>query len=236
MATYLLIHGSWHGAWCWENVIPLLEQAGHRVYAPDLPGHGHDKTPLKGITLDCYVDCVGRLLTDMQEPVILVGHSMAGVIISQVAEQFPEKIKCLVFVTAFIPKDGESMFQVASQQAPTRFVKMMKAVPEDNAFHFSLNGLKDFAYHLSDEALVEKLKPRMCVEPFLPSDTPVKLSKENYGRVPRVYIECLQDKAILIQTQRNMLKQIPCKVYTLDCDHSPFYSDPIGLAEILSIC
>ena len=236
MASYLLIHGSWHGAWCWEKVIPLLEHACHCVYAPDLPGHGKDKTPLKAITLDSYVECVSRLLTDMQEPVILVGHSMAGIIISQVAELFPEKIKCLVYVTAFLPKDGESMFKVASQQAPTRFVKMMKAIPEDNAFHFSLNGVKDFAYHLSDEVLVEKLKPLMCVEPFLPSDTPVKLSTENYGRVPRVYIECLQDRAILIQTQRNMRKDIPCRVFTLDCDHSPFYSNPIALVKILTVC
>ncbi len=236
MATYILIHGSWHGAWCWEKVIPLLEQAGHTVYAPDLPGHGKDKTPIKEITLDHYVDCVSRLLMDMQEPAILVGHSMAGVVISQVAEKFPEKIKRLIFVTAFLPKNGESMFKVASGQAPTRFVKMMKAIPEDNAFHFSLNGVKDFAYNLCDQALVERIKPLMCVEPFLPSDTPVSLSDENYGRVPRTYIECLQDRAILIQTQRDMLKEIPCQVFTLDCDHSPFYSDPSGLVNILSVC
>ncbi len=236
MATYILIHGSWHGAWCWEKVIPLLEKAGHTIYAPDLPGHGKDKTPLKDITLDSYVNCVSGLLTDIQEPVILVGHSFAGIVISQVAERFPDRIKSLVYVAAFLPKNGKTMTDVASQQAPTRFVKMMKVVPEENAIHFPANAMKDFAYHQCNDALVERLKPQLCVEPFFPFVTTVTLSDKNYGRVPRVYVECLQDRAILIQTQRNMLKDVPCKVFTLDCDHSPFYSDPTGLVSLLSIC
>lgn len=233
MAVYILIHGSWHGAWCWEKVIPLLERAGHQVYAPDLPGHGNDKTPLKNITLKSYLDCVTAILEACQEKVILVGHSMAGIIISQLAEYLPEKIKQLIYIAAFLPRNGESMFDVAKLQAPSRFVKKMEVIPRKNAFGFPVEMIKDFAYHLCDNHLVESIKARLCIDPLLPCNTALKLSEENFGRIPRMYVKCLQDKAILIETQQKMLALMPCQEITLDSDHSPFYSDPEGLVEIL---
>lgn len=76
MSTYLLVHGAWHGAWCWRHVTPLLEQAGHQVMAPDLPGSGQDTTPLAEVSLAAYVACVTDLVDQADEPVILVGHSL----------------------------------------------------------------------------------------------------------------------------------------------------------------
>lgn len=235
MSTFVLVHGSWHGAWCWEKVIPLLQEAGHIVIAPDLPGHGQDNTPMKEITLKSYIDCISRIVEECASPVILVGHSLGGVMISQVAEFYPDKIQALVYVAGFLPKNGESMFTCAQMQAPTRFSKLMKIDANENTFSFAIHAIKDFAYNLCSEELVENLKPRFCIEPLMPSNTPVTLSTDNFGRVPKVYIECLQDKAILIETQRKMHTQTPCTVYTLDCDHSPFYSDPMGLVEIMQI-
>ncbi|MBS0289127.1 MAG: alpha/beta fold hydrolase [Proteobacteria bacterium] len=229
MSTYMLVHGAWHGAWCWEQVVPLLQAGGHTVITPDLPGHGQDKTPIKQITLQSYIDCIGKLLKP-DEPIILVGHSMAGIIISQVAELFPDSIKCLVYLAAFLPKNGESMFQIANKQPITRFVKMMKPLPEENAFQFPFSAMKDFAYHQSSLALVEKLQPRFCVEPLLPLTTAVQLSAR-FGKISRIYIECLEDKAVLLQTQRNM--QYDCQRYSLNSDHSPFYSNSQALVTLL---
>jgi pimeloyl-ACP methyl ester carboxylesterase len=232
MAVYILVHGSWHGAWCFEKIIPLLEAKGHRVLAPDLPGHGNNQTPIKEITLKSYVDCVIEQIDQVTEQVILVGHSMAGVVISQVAECYARRIQKLIYLTAFIPQNGQSMFDVAAIQPPTRFVKFMRQDIENNAFHFDLKALKGFAYHQCDDALLETIKPRLCVEPLAPSNTPVKLG-ENFAKVPRVYIECEEDQAILIATQRKILESIPCQTHTLKSDHSPFYSQPEKLAEIL---
>ena len=92
MSTYLLIHGAWHGAWCWYKVIPRLERAGHRVVAPDLPSLGIDRTPVAQISLDTWTDSICGLLDAQDEPVILVGHSRGGILISQAAEKRPEKI------------------------------------------------------------------------------------------------------------------------------------------------
>ena len=117
MSTFVLIHGAWHGGWCWDKLTPLLEQAGHRVIAPDLPGLGKDKTPLAEVTLQTWVDYVGQILEGQPEPVILVGHSRGGIIISQVAESHPDKIKTLVYLAAFLLRDGESLFQVAQSES-----------------------------------------------------------------------------------------------------------------------
>jgi len=74
MARFVLVHGAWHGAWCWYKVVPALERLGHAVQAIDLPGHGVDRTPLADVTLDAYVDRVGEAIARAGEPVMLVGH------------------------------------------------------------------------------------------------------------------------------------------------------------------
>jgi pimeloyl-ACP methyl ester carboxylesterase len=96
MAVFVLVHGAWHGAWCWERVLPLLEQRGHRVLAPDLPGMGRDPTPLAAITLDGWARFVVDLVGRQAEPVILVGHSRGGAVTSQAADRVPDRVAILV--------------------------------------------------------------------------------------------------------------------------------------------
>jgi pimeloyl-ACP methyl ester carboxylesterase len=79
MSTYVLIHGAWHGAWCWGKVVPLLQEKGHRVYTIDLPSHGADQTPVAQVSLKAYTDRVCEVLDGLDEPAILVGHSMGGI-------------------------------------------------------------------------------------------------------------------------------------------------------------
>lgn len=92
MSTYLLIHGAWHGGWCWRK--------GHRVLAPDLPGHGDDGTATAAVTLASYADRICEIASTQTEPVILAGHSMGGLAITQAAENCPTSIGALVYVCA----------------------------------------------------------------------------------------------------------------------------------------
>src|ERR1700691_6029337 len=115
MSTYLLIHGAWHGGWCWRSVAPLLEAAGHTVLAPDLPGHGDDITPTAAVTLKSYTDRICEIAGAQAKPVILLGHSMGGVAITQAAENCPDKIGALVYMCAFLPRNGDSLMTWASQ-------------------------------------------------------------------------------------------------------------------------
>jgi pimeloyl-ACP methyl ester carboxylesterase len=97
MSQFLLIHGAFHGAWCWHKAIPELEKHGHGAQAIDLPGQGQDQTPLGNVTLDTMVDRIVTALTTLAGPVVLVGHSLAGMVISATAEKAPDRIKTLVF-------------------------------------------------------------------------------------------------------------------------------------------
>src|SRR5690242_14652540 len=102
MATFLLIHGAWHGAWCWHKVTPLLSAAGARVLAPDLPSMGADITPPAVITLDYWARFVADLAAREPEPVTLVAHSRGGVIASRAAELEPGRFKRVVYVAAYL--------------------------------------------------------------------------------------------------------------------------------------
>lgn len=236
MSTFVLVHGSWHGAWCWEKITPMLENAGHRVIAFDLPGHGLDQTAVSEIDLKDYTDCLTAVLEAESEKVILVGHSMAGMVISQTAEYIPEKIEKLVYLNAFLPQNEQSLFQVfgtvdLGDNAPTAvFINEEQLYiglrEEDIQSHFFADcSEEDFA----------SAKKKLCREPLIPSITPVKLSNENFGSVPRVYIEGLKDRAIPILLQRAMHRVTPCdQVITLDSDHSPFFSHPEELVDHLN--
>ncbi|CAM4514738.1 alpha/beta fold hydrolase [Paenibacillus endophyticus] len=238
MSTFVLVHGSWHGAWCWERIVPMLEEAGHRVIAVDLPGHGIDHTPLTEVNLKSYTDCLSAVLDKESEKVILIGHSMAGVVISQTAEYFPEKIEKLVYLCAFLPDNGQSLFDAfgivdLGDDAPT-------AVYIDEAqTYIGLNDEAIYSHFYADcsEEDFQYAKSKLVKEPLIPSVTPVQVTEERFGSVPRVYIEGLRDKAIPIKLQRAMYAKMPCEqVITMDTDHSSFYSHPEELSvNLLSL-
>ena len=88
MSTYVLVHGAWHGAWCWHKIVARLEARGHTVVAPDMPGHGMDRTPIEQVTLEDIAARLTSIIDAQDEPVVLVGHSYGGTMISQAAVRF----------------------------------------------------------------------------------------------------------------------------------------------------
>jgi pimeloyl-ACP methyl ester carboxylesterase len=235
MSTFVLVHGSWHGAWCWDKFVPLLQEAGHRVVTFDLPGHGSDQTPIAGITLRDYTDCLLSVLNNESEKVILVGHSMGGIVISQVAEYCPEKIQKLVYLAAFLPQDGQSLLQLAESRGQEGNAPNAIYISEDHTYlGLSDELVRDCLYGDCSEEDIRQAKAKLTLEPLTPSVTPIQLTEEKYGTVPRVYIETLRDNAVPIALQRDMYTRTPCEqVFTLDSDHSPFLSHPQALASHL---
>ncbi len=234
MTTYVLIHGAWHGAWCWERVAPALERAGHRVLALDLPGHGMDRTPARDVTLDAYADRVCGALDEAGEPVVLVGHSMGGVVITQAAERRPEKVRALVYVTAFLPRDGESLVQIASEDREALVLPNLVMSEDQTSATLRPEAVRDAFYGACSAEDAARAQERLVPQALAPFQTPVHTTPENWGRVPRAYVECLRDRAITPPIQRKMRAALPCrKVVTLDTDHSPFYSASQELADRL---
>jgi pimeloyl-ACP methyl ester carboxylesterase len=234
MSTFLLIHGAWHGAWCWHKIVPRLEERGHTVLAPDLPAMGIDRTPANRVSLATWRDFVCGIVDSAAEPVVLVGHSRGGIVISEVAEHRPERIRGLVYVTAFLLRDGECLFDLAGSDPQSLVPPNMVMSADKTSSTLRNEALRDLFYgECSDEDLA---LARLCLkpEPTLPLATPVRVTAERYGSVPRVYIECQRDRAVTPAMQRNMQAGSPCSpVLSLDTDHSPFFSRPDELARML---
>ncbi|MER7844192.1 alpha/beta fold hydrolase [Kitasatospora sp. NPDC096077] len=189
MSTFLLVHGAWHNGRCWERVVPLLEAAGHRVFAPSLTGFG-DKAHLLGpeVGLDTHVDDVVGLITgeDLGD-VVLVGHSYAGLVISSVAHRIPERIAHLVYLDAMVPEDGESAVDV--QPVTRQLIELAEKsgsswrvppMPEQPA-PFGLFGV-------TDPADVAWLRGMLSDQPVRCLQQPVRLGNPAADAIPRTHI------------------------------------------------
>ena len=234
MSTYLLIHGAWHGGWCWRKIVPLLEAKGHTVLAPDLPGHGDDQTERAAVTLDSYTNRICEIARAQAEPVILVGHSMGGIAITQAAENCPERVEALVYLCAFLPRSGDSLMTWASQDRESLVNPSTVNPRPDGVIGFKPEYSREAFYGNCTDEDVRFAQSRLVDQSGAPFATPVKTSPERWGQTPRFYIECARDRAITLNLQREMQKQSPCRqTFSIDTDHSPFLSSPEQLAEIL---
>ena len=234
MSTYVLIHGAWHGAWCWDKVVPLLEREGHVVEAIDLPGHGGDKTPIQDVSLQAYADRVCKVLDDQSEPVILVGHSMGGAVITQAAEYRPGKVETLVYLAAFLLQDGESISQFTNGDTEALLGTIL-IMGEDGSATLRDEGIKETVYADCSDEDVARAKSLLVPQALAPIASPVSTTEENFGRIPRVYIECLRDRTLSPSVQKNMYTALPCrKVISMNTSHSPFLSAPEELVAHLT--
>lgn len=259
--NYLLLHGSFHAAWNWHKVQPLLQARGYQALAPDLPAHGQDRMPASKASLQACVDKVVACLRQWPTPAVLVAHSRSGIVISQVAEQCPERVAGLVYLAAYLVPNGKSMMDYAVQDTESLVVRnvlprlgaggaarlgrlfrrpLARAVlPRWLPAARQTHRLRPEAYH---DALYHDCPPEITSmahallepEPNWPGFTPLRLSEARYGRVPRVYVQCLQDRAVTLALQQRMVSESGCKhVYSLDSGHSPFFSQPQPLVDVL---
>jgi pimeloyl-ACP methyl ester carboxylesterase len=233
MKTFILIHGSWHSAWNWHKVIPILQQQGHKAIAIDLPGMGRDKTPINEVTMEMSVQKICTLIDDIEGKVILVGHSKNGIMISQAAEYRPHKIEKLIYLAAYLIPNGKTQ-RGYSVQDTAGVLKPFVTVHENlNATTLQTEIYKQGLYHDCGDDITELAKLLLSHEPVESGITPLQLSEKNYGSVPRFYIECTADKAVTPFIQQKMYTETPCqKVYHMQTSHSPFFSKPEELCSI----
>jgi len=234
MSTFLLIHSGWQGGYCWDRVKAILEANGHTVLAPDLPAHGDDHTPVEDVTLELYARATVDFASAADERVILVGHSMSGMSNAQAVEYAPEKFRAVVYVSAFLPSDGQCLFDLAAPDEDNMIQPNLIFSDDGLTMTVDPRVVREAVYaDCSDEDIVSA-GARARPEPAAPFATPVELTQERSGTVPRYFVECLQDRAISPKFQRQMYTDNHCvEVFSMNTSHSPYLSQPEELAEHL---
>jgi pimeloyl-ACP methyl ester carboxylesterase len=240
----VMVHGSWHWGGCFEKVGNLLAEAGYPVATPDLTSHGYsDRSYDSFSTMSDYVQPVEEILQNTTTPVVLLGHSMGGATLTYLGEKYPNKISKLIYLTAFMVPKGKSVLDYTKQKADNPATKELRSIiklvgggrgAELNTTNRDLVKAAFYA-DCSDHDVDIALKNCIAVTSLVPNAAISEVTPERFGKIPRVFIECTLDKAIPIESQRLMMKDMPgAKVVSIATSHSSFFSKPAELAKIIA--
>lgn len=231
--TFILVHSAWLGSWQWSAVKKEIEDAGHRVIAPDLPGHGNSTIPAGDITMEDYIQTLTQVLDSQIEEVVLVGHSFNGITVSRVAELRPYKVKSIIYLTAFLLPQGGSFFKAVKGVEGSLAVDNFYLSEDQTQALVNESKIHEAFAHDTPLERFNQVASMIVPEPAAPLSYELEVSEERWGKVPKYYIECTQDKAIPIAVQRAMYKGSVLEVFSLESSHTPNFSKPRELAEIL---
>jgi pimeloyl-ACP methyl ester carboxylesterase len=193
--TFVLVHGAWHGAWCWGAVVSELDKLGDRAYAVDLPGHGQNYCDRSKVTFADYVDSVVKFIEEHDlRDVVIAGHSLGGLTISGVTAKIPKRIKRTVFVSAIVPEDGGRVLNPSSQGVKP-LIDMINASPDRSA-PIEFMGPDFYAGLMNDvPADVRKwIDAAVCPQPLAPLIEPVPMKAFHESGVPTAYLVCEKDQ------------------------------------------
>lgn len=225
---FVLVHGAWHGGWCWRRVAPLLRAAGHEVHAPTLTGLG-DRAHLahRKIDLETHIaDVVGVLEMEDLANVVLVGHSYAGMVIAGAADRAPARIGRLVYIDAFVPAHGQCVLDFWSAEGRADLEARAAAsgfIPPTPLPTYGVTRPEDLAW----------AEPRIRPHPFGTWTQPLLL-KNGETRVPRAYIRCTDPARPVFDQFSRRLRADPAWAYReIASGHDCMIADPHGTAESL---
>ncbi|HQS00950.1 MULTISPECIES: alpha/beta hydrolase family protein [unclassified Polaromonas] len=241
MANFVLVHGAWHGGWCWQRVTLALQQQGHRVHAVTLTGLGERAHLLApSITLDTHIDdVISAIEVEELHDVILAVHSYAGMIGTAVADRLGKHLKHLVYVDAVVPKPGESW---SSTQSAATQQQRLSAAQASTRFSFPPPDPEVFGLHDADHAWVKR---RQTPHPGNTYQAPLDFDIKRVAAIPRTFVNCTQPALATIEPSRLRVKDpkfwdgawLPnSKIVELKTGHDPMISDPAGLTRILLDC
>jgi pimeloyl-ACP methyl ester carboxylesterase len=229
MTTFVLVHGAWHGGWCWDRVAPLLRDAGHEVHAPTLTGlseRAHLLSPQVG--LDTHVqDVLGLIDVLGLSDVVLVGHSYAGQIVTAVADRRPDAIATRVYLDAFVGSDGEAARDLLPETVEHHWAE---SAAEDG-FGWLVPVRKLSVLGVTEQADVDWLTPKLTPHPWKTYTDPLRLTGA-VDRVPAAFIECV-DWMRVFQAQADRARERGWPVHELETGHEAMVTAPKALADAL---
>jgi pimeloyl-ACP methyl ester carboxylesterase len=232
--TYVLVHGAWQAPYVWDEVRSDLLRKGNNVIVVELPGHGADNTPTYQLSLDAYRDKVIESISKVNGKVILVGHSMAGMVVSAVAENVPSKISKLVYIGAFLPASGQSLGELAQSDPDSELGPSLVESADHLTMDVKRENLTKLFINDGSEAAKNKVLENYRAEPAIPLGNKVTLTTAGFGSVEKVYIKTLQDIVISPNLQNRMIAAAGItKTFEVNTSHSPFLSQPHAVSDLL---
>lgn len=227
---FVLIHGAWHGGWCWDGVIKELEKQGHTAEAPTMPGHnsGDDRS---GIKFDDYVGKITSVLAKQASPVVLVGHSSAGFLLQMAAPKAPDKIDQLIFNNAFVLPDGKCQFDLVPTEASEGMTAAANASPDN-----CVPVIEDFVRHQlmagepveMQDALISRLIP----QPIALFTTPIATHDFINLNIPISVVFCKDDASLPPGAYLGMAQGLgDYKLIEVAGSHESLFTNPSIVAE-----
>lgn len=228
MTDFVLVHGAWHGAWCWRNILPALWAKGHRAFAVTLTGVGEREHLMSSsIRLATHIDDVVSVIeTEELARFVLVGHSYGGLLITAVADRYAERITGLVYLDAIVPRSGESWSSSHDESA-------RQARRADIARHGAIPPAPSSAYGLTgeDAAWVDR---RQRPHPGGVYEDVLQFDEARVASLPRTFVDCTSPALPTIEKSRHRVRSEPgWQVITIATGHDPMISAPAQLLEIL---
>jgi pimeloyl-ACP methyl ester carboxylesterase len=221
-ATIVLVHGAWHGSWCWQRVTPLLEARGIAARTVDLPSVG--AAPGAGTDLSADAAAVEKVIESLDGPVVLCGHSYGGMVISRVEAK---SVTRLVYLCAFMPAEGQSLVGTGDGK-PAPWIQLLNG----GLMQPDPTRSGDLFYSDCDPETKEWARSKIRSQSAATVLEPV--ARPAWRRVPSTYVVCTNDMAMFADIQRNVFAPRASEVIELQASHSPFLSQPQAVAEILA--
>jgi pimeloyl-ACP methyl ester carboxylesterase len=227
--TFVLVHGAWHGGWCWRRVTDLLERKGHKAFAPTLTGLGERSHLMSGlINLDTHIaDVVNLMRWENLENVVLVGHSYAGWVISGVVEKLLPKISTIVYLDAFMPENGQKGLDLNTERSR----KDMEEAMRRNDVSRPAPPAKAFNVNDKDQAWVDS---KLTAQPVGVGLQPIVMTGARDKVARKVYVRATQSPNPRFDSYFDALKSNPAwRTYGVGCGHDVMVDMPERLVEIL---
>lgn len=232
--TYVLVHGAWQAPYVWDAVRADLESKGNKVIVVELPGHGGDHTPAHTLSLDVYTNKVVEAISKTDGKVVLVGHSMGGMVVTGAAEKVPAKIGKLVYIGAFLPASGQNLGELSQSDLDSKLGPQLVLSADHLTLDVKREALAALFIGDGSQAAKDQVLANYRAEPSIPFGNKVTLTNANFGSVEKAYIKTTQDVVVTPGFQDKMIAAAGIKaVYQVNTSHSPFLSQPHTVSDLL---
>jgi pimeloyl-ACP methyl ester carboxylesterase len=230
MTTFLVAHGAWSAGWAWKKMRPLMRQRGHELVTPTYTGLG-ERSHLahRDVDLETHItDVLNVLYFENLTDVVLVGHSYGGMVATAVADRAADRIAQVVYVDAFVPRDGQSLLALLPEEARVRMLEAVRL--EGNGWRVPPNPMPSD----SSEADVAWATPRRVMQPLKTFEQPVRLTGA-IERLRRTYIYCTRPTPgdVLRQFAERARSETGWQYIEIDASHNPHITVPAALAKVL---